>query len=124
MLLPAHEFRKPESLDEALTALREARGEARLVGGGTDVVFNMRGKLFRPDILVSVKDLQELQQVEETTDGALRIGAGCRLSDLERHALQRRGVLLKVRGVLFGQTRTPQAGAAGERGFALDLLLG
>jgi 4-hydroxybenzoyl-CoA reductase subunit beta len=101
MLLPAHEFLKPGSLGEALATLREARGDIKLVGGGTDVVFNMRGKLFRPDILVSVKDLPELQQVEETTDGTLRIGAGCRLTDLERHPLVARypGLVAAFRAV-------------------------
>jgi 4-hydroxybenzoyl-CoA reductase subunit beta len=47
----------------------------------------MRGRLFKPDVLLSVKDLSELQFVEALDDGALRIGTGCRLTDLERHPL-------------------------------------
>ncbi len=85
MLLPDHEFRKPASLSEGLAALRSVDGEIRLLGGGTDVIFNMRGRLFQPDVLLSLKDLPELQLVEELDGGALRLGAGCRLSDLERH---------------------------------------
>ncbi|MBT8443621.1 MAG: 4-hydroxybenzoyl-CoA reductase subunit beta [Gammaproteobacteria bacterium] len=90
MLLPAHDFLKPPTLDETLAALKAANGEVKLIGGGTDVVFNMRGRLFRPDILLSVKDLPELQIVEELPDGSLRIGSGSRLTDLEVHpSLQR-----------------------------------
>ncbi len=57
----------------------------KLLAGGTDVVFNMRGRLFQPDVLLSIKDLTELQRVEQLPDGSLRLGAGCRLTDLERH---------------------------------------
>lgn len=85
MLLPAHEFLKPSTLDETLSALKSADGEVKLIGGGTDVVFNMRGRLFKPDILLSLKDLPELQTVEELPDGSLRVGAGCRLTDVEVH---------------------------------------
>jgi 4-hydroxybenzoyl-CoA reductase subunit beta len=87
MLLPVHEFVKPATLVEGLAALKAASDEVKLIGGGTDVVFNMRGRLFQPDVLLSVKDLPELQFVEELQDGSVRMGAGCRLTDLERHPL-------------------------------------
>ena len=85
MRLPDYEFSKPATLAECLAELRDARGEVRLLGGGTDVIFNMRGRLFQPDLLLSVKDLPELQQVRRQADGSLAVGAGCRLTDLERH---------------------------------------
>jgi len=87
MLLPVHEFVKPMTLEEGLAALQSATGDVKLIGGGTDVVFNMRGRLFQPDVLLSVKDLPELQTVDELEDGSIRIGAACRLTDLERHPL-------------------------------------
>ena len=86
MLLPDHEFIKPTTLAETLATLTAADGEIKILGGGTDVVFNMRGRLFQPDVLLSIKDLPELQAVVIVADGALHIGAGCRLTDLERHA--------------------------------------
>jgi 4-hydroxybenzoyl-CoA reductase subunit beta len=45
----------------------------------------MRLKLFRPDVAVSIRKLEELQRVEELADGGLRIGAGARLADLAEH---------------------------------------
>lgn len=97
MLLPDHEFVKPASLVEGLAALAGEARQVKLLGGGTDVVFNMRGKLFTPDVVLSLKDLPELQQVEILDDGGLRLGAGCRLTDLERHeALQRFPALVKA----------------------------
>jgi len=87
MQLPVHDFVKPATLAESLIVMQSASGEVKLIGGGTDVVFNMRGRLFKPDVLLSVKDLSELQFVEALDDGALRIGTGCRLTDLENHPL-------------------------------------
>jgi 4-hydroxybenzoyl-CoA reductase subunit beta len=86
MLLPAHEFMKPASLDEGLAILARAGDGARVLGGGTDVVFNMRNRLVKPAVLLSVRGLAELQQVTERADGTLVIGAGCRLADLAAHA--------------------------------------
>ncbi len=82
MLLPAHQFVKPASLDEGLAVLTRAGDKARLLGGGTDVIFNMRNRLLKPEVLLSVRELPELQGVDERSDGTIRIGAGCRLADL------------------------------------------
>ena len=82
MLLPDHSYVKADSLKECLRLLRENGEKARIVAGGTDVIFNMRLKLFDPDVVVSIRGLQELEQVEELPDRGLRIGAGARLADL------------------------------------------
>jgi len=107
MLLPAHQFAKPANLAEALTALQKGSGQVRLLAGGTDVVFNMRGRLFMPDVLLSLRDLPELQEVTELADGSVAIGAGCRLTDLESHPLVARypGLVAGVRAVASRHVR-------------------
>jgi len=107
MLLPDHEFIKPATLAETLVKLADVDGQVKVLGGGTDVVFNMRGRLFRPDVLLSIKDLPELQILEERPDGALRIGAGCRLTDLEREAPLRQwpGLIAAIRAVASRHVR-------------------
>ena len=91
MLLPQHTYIRPGSLDACLDALRDAEtsvaGSGLIVAGGTDVIFNMRLKLFRPETVVSIRKLKELSQVEDLPDGGLRIGASCRLTDLAEHPL-------------------------------------
>ena len=82
MLLPDHSYVKVDSLTECLRLLRENGEKAMVVAGGTDVIFNMRLKLFDPEVVVSLRGLEELTQVEELDDGGLRIGAGARLADL------------------------------------------
>jgi 4-hydroxybenzoyl-CoA reductase subunit beta len=87
MLLPEHKYIKPESLEECLTALRETGENGQIIAGGTDVIFNMRLKLFRPETVISVRRLPELSRVEELADGRIRIGTSCRLTDLAEHAV-------------------------------------
>lgn len=86
MLLPPHEFTKPASLEEGLAVLARAGEGARILGGGTDVVLNMRNRLMKPAVLLSVRGLAELQRVTERPDGTFVIGAACRLADLADHA--------------------------------------
>jgi 4-hydroxybenzoyl-CoA reductase subunit beta len=93
MLLPQHSYHKPASLDECLKMLSDLSADnpdqekLRVVAGGTDVIFNMRLRLFEPDNVVSIRGIEELQQIEELADGGLRIGAGCRLIDLADNPL-------------------------------------
>jgi len=87
MLLPDHSYLKAESLEECLKVLRESGDKARVIAGGTDVIFNMRLKLFQPELAVSIRGLKDLQQLEELDDGSVRIGAACRLVDLIEHPL-------------------------------------
>jgi 4-hydroxybenzoyl-CoA reductase subunit beta len=67
----------------------------------------MRGRLFTPDRLISLRDLPELQQVERLSADGLAIGAGCRLTDLERHpALQAYpGLVAAIRSVASRHVR-------------------
>jgi 4-hydroxybenzoyl-CoA reductase subunit beta len=83
MLLPEHDFVKPPTLADGLRALAAAPATTRILAGGTDVIFNMRGRLFAPAVLLSIRDLPELKGVSELPDGSLRIGAASRLTDLE-----------------------------------------
>ncbi|HJP39346.1 MAG: FAD binding domain-containing protein [Gammaproteobacteria bacterium] len=87
MLLPQHNYLQPASLNECLMALQDAGEFGQIVAGGTDVIFNMRLKLFRPKTVVSIRRLTELMQVEELPDGSLRIGAACRLTDLAENPI-------------------------------------
>lgn len=77
-------YLRPRSLQEALEALGEPG--ARPLAGGTDLVLLMRDRLVRPSLLVDISCLEELRRVERDADG-LRIGAACRLVDLEAHPL-------------------------------------
>jgi 4-hydroxybenzoyl-CoA reductase subunit beta len=74
----------PGSVDEVVAAL--ATPGARLVAGGTDILPNLKHRLDRPPLLVSLCKLPGFDKViVDEAAGVLRIGAGARLADLAVH---------------------------------------
>lgn len=65
----------PTSLDEVWDVLDE-HPRARMYSGGTDVLVQMRRGRIRPNCLVCLERVTELQRIDETDDD-IHIGAGC-----------------------------------------------
>ncbi|MCB9915915.1 MAG: FAD binding domain-containing protein [Planctomycetes bacterium] len=80
--LPAFELARPASLDAALELLAAHGADALPIAGGTDLLPNMKHRLFEPKVLVSLQDVPELRGVRRTADGDLVLGAMTRLADL------------------------------------------
>ena len=76
------EYRAPGSLDETLGILKASGAGARILAGGTDLILQMKQGQARPSLLVDVKRLPELQRLDWTESGGLRVGASVRLSKL------------------------------------------
>ena len=87
-------FHAPVTLDE-LAALREAKPQARILAGSTDVGLWVN-KMFR-DLgdIIYVGDVAEMKRIEEGAD-ALYIGAGASLEDAWRAIVQRAPTLEDV----------------------------
>jgi 4-hydroxybenzoyl-CoA reductase subunit beta len=84
-LHPYH-YHRPATLKEALGLLKQHTGDVMAIAGGTDLVPNMKHRLFTPSHLVALKDLAELQGIEER-DGELVIGAAESLTSVATHPL-------------------------------------
>jgi aerobic carbon-monoxide dehydrogenase medium subunit len=68
------EYQRAESIDDALMLLERYGEDARVVAGGHSLLPMMKLRLARPELLVDINDLAELDYVR--LDGAvLRIGA-------------------------------------------------
>ena len=81
--LPEFELLSPTTLGEVLAA-RRAQPDARLVGGGTDLVVNIRRGIEAPPILIDVNRVAELRTVMADASG-LEIGASATLADISHH---------------------------------------
>jgi aerobic carbon-monoxide dehydrogenase medium subunit len=82
-MFPARfDYQRVESIDEALAALAEHGGDARILAGGQSLIPAMRFRLARPALLVDINRLDELAYIRED-GGVLRIGARTRDSELE-----------------------------------------
>lgn len=82
------DYQAPSSLDHVCSALDQLGDDARLIAGGTALVLLMKQRLVRPAVLVSLKNVRELQNIE-VQDGSLRIGATATHRQVERHPLVR-----------------------------------
>src|SRR3954468_239000 len=68
------DFQVPASIEEALDVLKQRGEEARVIAGGTALVILMKQRLVRPELVVSLRRLPELQRLS-ADNGELHIGA-------------------------------------------------
>ena len=80
---------RPETVAQAVELMGEHAGHAMYVAGGTDVVPNMKHRLFEPDHLVALKGIDELRGIR-VEDEVLRIGAAETLTAVARSPEVRR----------------------------------
>ncbi|MFB0920493.1 MAG: FAD binding domain-containing protein [Oscillospiraceae bacterium] len=71
-MLPDFELYEPRTIEEACRLKKELN--ARILAGGTDVLVAMHGGESRPDALIDIKNIKELQAMSETED-TLVLGA-------------------------------------------------
>ena len=83
--LPPFRYHRPSRVGEAVSLLREHAGEAMYIAGGTDLVPNMKHRLFEPAHLIALKGIGTLRGIHQDGDH-LRIGAGETLADVSMHA--------------------------------------
>ena len=67
-------FESPTTAEAAVALLAGASGTAKLLAGGTDLLIQMRGGMVEPALLVSVKNIAEMNTLANEA-GAYRIGA-------------------------------------------------
>lgn len=81
--LHSFEVIRPKTVDEALAA-RKAHPESRMIGGGTDILVNMRRRIETPGVLIDTNDLADLKTIDASENG-LTIGASVRLFEVAEH---------------------------------------
>lgn len=70
----AFDYHRPQSLHAALALLAEHGDFGKIIAGGQSLVPSMNFRLARPETLIDINGIEEIQGVMET-DGALVIGA-------------------------------------------------
>jgi carbon-monoxide dehydrogenase medium subunit len=72
----AFTYERPSRLDAAIALLARHGTEARLLAGGTDLIIRLRDGTLRPQVVVDVKGIAELDgEIRSMDGGGLRIGA-------------------------------------------------
>ncbi|MDP2957143.1 MAG: FAD binding domain-containing protein [Longimicrobiales bacterium] len=103
MRLPPYRYHRPDSVAQAVGLLGEHGPDAMAVAGGTDLLPNMKHRLFEPGHLVALKGIRALRGIREE-DGHLRLGAGETLSSVagDRLVRERFPVLAEAAGHVAG----------------------
>ena len=81
MKLPHFDYQAPTSLDEAVALLAAGDGGARPLAGGQSFVPIMAFRLAEPSLLVDLRNIPGLDQIEISDEG-VRIGAMVRWRDI------------------------------------------
>ncbi len=83
-LMPEFRCHRPASLDEAVK-LKSGLPASRFLGGGTDLLVNLRRGLGEPSDLIDLGGIADYASIRRA-DGALWLGAGVTLAELARRA--------------------------------------
>jgi 4-hydroxybenzoyl-CoA reductase subunit beta len=86
--LPPYRYHRPSSVAEAVSLVEEHAGDAMLIAGGTDLVPNMKHRLFEPGHLIALKGVRDMRGIARE-DGHLRIGAAETLTSVSRSSAVR-----------------------------------
>ena len=80
MRLPSFQYRAPRTVAEAAASLAENPGETMLLGGGTDLLPNMKRRQQTPRTVIGLRWVRELREIHNGR--GLTIGAGATLTQV------------------------------------------
>lgn len=98
----------PKNRQEVMALLKKAVEEqqtASLAGGGSDLLGMIKDDLVAPDVVVNLKDLEDLREIEPHSQG-VRIGGLVTLQELSQHPLIRSQYTVLAEAA--GTVATPQ----------------
>jgi len=83
-MIPAFELLQPSSVEEALSQLDEHGENAWVMAGGMDTFDWLKDRIERPEVVVDLGGISELNQIRTTDDG-IEIGAMVTLTEVSRN---------------------------------------
>lgn len=102
--LPEFELLRPTTVDEVLKA-RAAHPDSRLLGGGTDLVVNIRRGIVAPSVLIDMNHLGELRTIK-ADERTIELGASVKLAEVAEHPqiIKHYPVVAEAAGFIAGPT--------------------
>jgi carbon-monoxide dehydrogenase medium subunit len=88
MIPQSFEYFRPETVSEAIALLHEHGDGAKILSGGQSLIPMMKVRLARPEYIIDINRLADLQYIKEE-GGYLKIGGLTREADLESSSLLR-----------------------------------
>ena len=99
------QFSAPTSVEDAVRQLTDAGAGAKILAGGTDLLVQLRAGYARPKMIVDVKKIPELRQIQ-SEKGGFRVGAAVSGAELNEHVAVKNNWPGVVEGLdLIGSTQ-------------------
>ncbi|MCO6452970.1 MAG: xanthine dehydrogenase family protein subunit M [Caldilineales bacterium] len=76
------DYVKPNDLSEVVQLLSQAKGQAKLLAGGTDLLISMTGGGMNPELLIDIKGVPEMAGLEFKAAQGMRLGAAVTMAEL------------------------------------------
>ena len=86
MKLPPFEYLEPSTVPEALSMLDAYRDKVQIIAGGTEVVNRLKLRLIRPDYVMNIKKLRDLEGIVEHEQSII-IGANVSVKEIRDSSL-------------------------------------
>ena len=74
-----------KTIDEAVNAHAKAKGSARFLAGGTDLLVQIKSGIRKPNLVIDIKKIVELNSIKEISDTEFVIGASVSGANLNRN---------------------------------------
>lgn len=82
------EYHKPKDINETFILLSEYKNKAKILAGGTDLIVHLKEEITKPEIVIDIKGITELNKFEISEDNIF-IGAGITFTEIiESHKLK------------------------------------
>ena len=69
------EYQSPSTIEETVGILAEHGDKASILAGGTDIIVQLREGMRKAEVVVDVKKIPQLTNIEWRDDGGLELGA-------------------------------------------------
>ena len=105
------EYFNPSTLAEAISLLAKYKGNTKILGGGTDLLIEMKQRRLTPKYLIDIKKISELDYIKYDEDEGLKIGALVTHNSLINSAVvQEKNNLLSEASLAVGSVQTRNKG--------------
>ena len=102
---PPFDYRRPDSVEEALADLSTYGGDSAILAGGQSLIPLLNLRFARPDVVIDINRIAGLDDVQINAESVV-VGALTRARDLERHAEVKK--VLPVLAQAISQVAHPQ----------------
>jgi carbon-monoxide dehydrogenase medium subunit len=82
VILPRFQFLEPETFEEVQRLAEKNKGDAVLMAGGTDLLVNLKRKVIKAKVVISLEKIKSLKQIRYSEAAGLTLGSMVTIAEL------------------------------------------